>query len=94
MTKLKARDPFERTIFTDEQDMAYLKDETIFSETFNSRKRAVDELARRYKQRAIPIIREVIDASSTLTTRDNDVFRRYCQMLLEELAESSKSNTC
>lgn len=72
--------------------MAFLKDDAIFSDTFNSRRKAVDELAKRYKQRAIPVIREIIDACSTLKGQeDNDVFIRYCQMFIEELLESSKT---
>jgi hypothetical protein len=82
-----ARVPFERAVFTDEQDMAFLKDDAIFAQTLNFRRNAVDELAKRYKQRAVPIIQEVIDANGTLTGKDNEIFCRYCQMLIEELTD-------
>jgi hypothetical protein len=84
--------PFERAVFTDEQDMANIKDDAIFSETFNFRRNAIDELAKRYKHRAIPVIREVIAASSSLTGQDNEAFLRYCQLLIEEMEESPKGS--
>ncbi|HXG05797.1 MAG TPA: hypothetical protein VNI77_00540 [Nitrososphaera sp.] len=85
--KQPSHEPFERTIFTEDQDITFLKDDAIFSDTFNARRRAVDELARRYKKRAIPAIREIICASSAITGQDNEIFQKYCRLLIEELLE-------
>lgn len=70
--------------FTQQQQLSFLRDEAIFSETLHQRKRAVMELVKSCGdiQTAAAILSEIID--SCPQTGDAD-FKRFCQAVRSEM---------
>jgi hypothetical protein len=68
---------------TQEQHMKILRDNALFSDTSSVKIRAINELARCYQQRAIPLIQEVVNS----IFEDNRGFRTFCLNVIERIKE-------
>lgn len=68
---------------TEEQHMKVLRDEAIFSDISSAKIRAINELARLYDVKAIPVIIEVID--SLLSTEQ--AFRAFCLNTIDKIKQ-------
>jgi hypothetical protein len=61
-------------LYTKDQNMGFLVDDALFSDSTSARIRAVNQLWRDYGLSALPIIEEIVQ---TLPLTD-DVFRAFC----------------
>jgi hypothetical protein len=73
---------------TQELYMKILRDNAIFSDTGSAKMRAINELARRYKTKAIPVIEEVINSIF-----DNEGFKAFCLNVIRKIKEDATSDT-
>gem|GEM_PF-2295204 len=69
------------TFLTRDQHIRFLIDQALFSDSPSARTRAVTQLARRYREIAIPTIEEII---ATLPNTDQE-FRAYCTNLIARI---------
>jgi hypothetical protein len=73
-------------LFTQEQQMSFLKDQAIFADTLHMRKKAVMELVKSCpdKQTVIVIVSEIIDSCPDIGDSD---FKQFCIGLRTSIEE-------
>lgn len=78
----------EENLLTAEQHMRLLRDQALFSESTNTRCKAVDELVEKYGIQAISILMELIESNSS----PYDAFRYHCIKAGEKIFKQTKEN--
>jgi hypothetical protein len=61
-------------LFTDEQDIKILIDQAIFSDSTAARTRAVNQLSLKYGPKALPALKEIVDAIPA----SDKAFKSFC----------------
>jgi hypothetical protein len=78
----------EVKLYTREQNLRFLIDDALFSDSKSARTSAVKELARDYKTRAIPVIQDII---KTLPENDQE-FMTFCANIIAKIREEDQRN--
>ena len=72
--------------FTIDQNLKFLVDDALFSDSLNARMRAVNQIAREYGMGGVPTIeREIIG----LLPPTDETFRVFCLNVIEKIKDES-----
>jgi len=72
-------------LYTRNQNIGFLVDDALFSDSSSARIRAITQLSRDYRFEAIPIIEEIV---KTLPSTDQ-AFRTICTNVIDKLKEQT-----
>ena len=78
----------EAKFYTMDQNLRYLIDDALFSDSQSARIGAIKELARDYGRKAIPVIEDIV---KTVPASDEE-FVRFCSNVVAKIRERDRDN--